>query len=231
MVDTNKTLVWLLVVAIVVSIGSTLVTVSMLNSVDIPVMQVTGRAIDDTGEANVSLDIWAGLKVTDPTIPFGKGYFDTACSGNVAMMKSYNESHATDAWNSCWTNTTGYLVDTAGQADYHVVENNGTTVINVTMAADVTSEATTVTFFCGTGSCPQTTGTDSNVTMRTHENESSSCGANGATFGAWTEVLTKTAENTGLGLCDQLQADDNADSLQVYWGSVFQKMQIVVCTH
>jgi len=128
MEESNKTLALLLVAAIVVSLGGTIVSLNKLGQLE----TMTGRAV--AGTATLTVNATATLDVTDTTIVFGSG---SLSAGNDTCTLSSNASAVSPAGCGTWTWTTG---------DRFVFDNVGSASITVT----IQSNATAAQFIGGT---------------------------------------------------------------------------------
>ncbi len=216
----NKTIVTLLVIALIITISGTVISVTKLSGLGGKYQVLTGGATTGTGTSSVTVQGSASIVINDGTVTFPTGYYNGSCTGNYARINS-NSSNASHGENFCWLNTTGIEpwsnrsgagVSTGMTADFHQIENNGTTAINVTLDTDATNAST---YFCGTGACPTTRGASSFVTFTTYNHESGSCGS-----GLMAEnrtVLDITGENATLNatLCQFLNYENANDALNV----------------
>ena len=89
----NKTLATLLVVAIIVSIGGTLISLNRLSKFG--GIGVTGFATSGTAKVNLSVTSSTGITVTQ-AIDFGSGYADTATNCTMESNLSSGARPDTD---------------------------------------------------------------------------------------------------------------------------------------
>jgi len=198
----NKVLVGLLVVAIVVSLVGTLVSLDKLGKVSMPLQTITG-AVTDTGTATITIAGVAAIKVVDNAIDFGSGYVNASCT--AAFLSSDGETLDTT---NCWLNSTGDVP--AAVDDHHTVENNGTVPINISAAL---SDANASDFLCGTGGCPSTT--TAQIEIKTEDGGSGDSGACDSGLVSTYTVLADDNSRTSVSLCDRLGQQDSADLLEV----------------
>jgi hypothetical protein len=143
----NKSLAALLVLAIVISLGGTIVSLGKIKNMqfNVPFFGATGFAT--TGQGNVTLNVTSisSIQFTDNTLNFGNGYI-TAGGDNCTM--SVNESNSTTLVERSGTsNCDGdWATFAAGSETPLTIENNGNTFLNVTIQSDKDSS----TFIGGT---------------------------------------------------------------------------------
>ncbi len=129
MEEHNKTLALLLVAAIVVSLGGTIVSLNKLGQFEIS--SVTGQVTQGTATINVSST--STINLTDTSIDFGTGALTTGVQ-NCTMYS--NGTYP----------TTGMEPDTCGTwdwgvADYIVIQNVGSLDVTVELGSDVAAAA------------------------------------------------------------------------------------------
>jgi len=127
----NKTLGLLLIAAIVISIGGTIINVYRIRTQVTRPAEIIGMATDGTGTATVTIESLVGITVVND-IDFGTGF--TNGSINITLATETNHSNF-GTWNNCsWT-----VNDTAQGASCKGlnIENTGQRHINVTMTVDV----------------------------------------------------------------------------------------------
>jgi len=177
----NKTIVALLAVALVVSIAGTLYSVSELNELGGTYSFLTGAQSTAQGTGDINITGELAISLTDAAIDWGHGYVDGAAT---AVLPS-NQT----ALPSNWINDTEYMM---GAADYFTLENNGTVVASVNVTADNHAE----TWLCAAGAC--TTNTAQLDFAAYHDQgsgEASSCTGSGgdALQTDWTTIATHDA--------------------------------------
>jgi hypothetical protein len=204
----NKTLAWLVVVIIVVSLGGTLISI---NSITGPngVGHVTSNA---TGNASVSISSVTQLTFKTAALDFGTGQVNGSAGNNYQCNMSNNGSGSIVKTSGC--SSTFNSTNLGGSL---VIENTGNTALNVSLnfsanAANFLGGGATG---CG-GTCPAPL-----FKFTVLENESGSCpgGQNGynATMNqSWVDVVA----GSWLPICNgttsqNLQYGDNNDSLAI----------------
>jgi len=130
MEDSNKTLALLLVAAIVVSLGGTIVSLNRLGQFQIS--SATGRAITN-GTATITITATTIINITDTQIDFGSGALN---GGFENCTLRSNESGVVPSGCGTWTWT---------QGDHFVMENIGSSTISVEVTGSTPS-----TFIGGT---------------------------------------------------------------------------------
>ncbi len=115
----NRTLGLLLVAAIVVSVGGTLMSLNQLETIS-----PTGFASSDTGTVTLTITQTASLTLDDDTIDFGSCTTDTE-----ATFTTYNGSLAAAGENN------SLCSNSVGLPDSMTIRNSGTVDISVTMNA------------------------------------------------------------------------------------------------
>jgi len=123
----NKALVYLLIIAIVVSFGGTLISLNKLSKIS----QTTGYAVSG-GTVNVTVDVSYIVNVTDRAIDFGSG----SLNGSDACRLNSQAGDFDPA--DCWS--------VAISSDNITFENIGSATINVT----VNSTKDAAAFLAGT---------------------------------------------------------------------------------
>lgn len=206
----DNLLVGLLVLAVVVSVGGVALNVALLESVKVPLVTVTGR-VTSTSTVNLTQDGSAGITLTDNAIAFGSGYYNTGCqtgrallfSGYVARNQADNTSYGQPF---CWINTTVLLTGN-GSGDPHVLQNSGTTQLNISAIGS----RSPIDLFCGIGSnCSN--GINSSIAAASFDAELNSCAAGLLTTGAY---IGNATLNFTVGLCRELNYEDQGDSINI----------------
>jgi hypothetical protein len=133
----NKTLATLLVIAIIVSIGGTLISLNRLSKFG--GFGVTGFATSGQAKVNLSVTSASGITVTQ-AIDFGSGYATT--STNCTMESNLTSGSRGANCNGLWANE---ITDSTKR--YIIVQNTGNTQGNLTInaSANATSWIDTVT--------------------------------------------------------------------------------------
>lgn len=134
----NRTLAALLVVAIVVSLGGTFISLNKLGSSNGGVLTLTAFGTVENGTINVSVTRELSITLTDASIDLGTGQPN-------AGVASFSCDSATGT-------ATNWTVSSGCTADYMQVNNSGTVVANVSMKNDKNNTE----FICdqdATGTC------------------------------------------------------------------------------
>lgn len=139
MEETNRTLALLLVAAIVVSLGGTIVSLNKIGDLDI--YSITGKAVN-TSSGDVLLSVVSKTQITFTVnqIDFGSGYVNSSCTNCTMSTNSLTGSGSTDSV-CCltdWNTATNYGL---------WVENEGNT--NLSVQLDSSDDASA---FLGGGS-------------------------------------------------------------------------------
>ena len=222
--DSTKLLAGLLVLAVVVSVAGIALNLALIKTVSVPGVQVTGFSTSNqTGTVNFTQAGSAGILLTDDSVAFGGGYYNSTCTTDTSVFDSFNpegdDGHYAEP--GCWINTTGTEgtfydtfmrapADTSGR-DFHVLQNNGTTIVNVTVQADKNAED----FVCGIGgTC---TGSSANVSVKAENNGTLACQTNDGNLQADYITLSTDALNSSISLCDRMEFDDAKDQINVYY--------------
>lgn len=117
----NQGLVVMLVAAIVVSIGSTLISLNKLSLIG----GITGFATSDTGTVQFQVNESTSIVLTDNTVDFG------TCVLNTSGLVTYDSDVVTGNSNS------SFNCDGLSTEDYMVLENNGNVNVSVTLESSV----------------------------------------------------------------------------------------------
>jgi len=123
MEESNKTLALLLVAAIVVSLGGTIISLNRLGQLELG--SATGRVVTE-GTATVTINQTAVVDLTDNVIAFGEGSLNP---GNDSCTLSSNETVGLPTNCGTWNWT-------VNSPDKIVFENAGSATIDVTVGAD-----------------------------------------------------------------------------------------------
>jgi len=197
---TNKTIVALLAVALVVTVVGTAVSVSKLSSLGATYTLLTGSATSDTGTTELNLGANVGLSVVDTAIDWGPGQYNGICTEGYATINSDNSAA------TCWLNADGTGTASAVN-DPHTISNEGNSPSKVMVAfADSNAEV----FLCN-DDCPSSA--VALVTVKSADSESGSCTGN--TASAYTTLASATGTAATVTLCSNLNTDADADSIEV----------------
>ncbi len=215
--QTDSTIVLLLTLAIVFSIGGVVLNYVLLSSVDVPVLSVTGRVTDSSSTVTLTQSGTAGITLTDAAIAFGSGYYNASCTSGKADLqsnRSYVSNSDAGASPTCWINTTAFLP----VADFHTIQNNGSVKVNVTAYPD---KLDAEQFFCSgpqPNGCPLTN--NAAVNTMSVNNEANSC-QNSDLDGGFSDpnnLLTSNVQgNSTINICRNLDFADASDSIDVYY--------------
>ncbi len=222
--QTDSTIVLLLTLAIVFSIGGVVLNYVLLSSVDVPVLSVTGRVTDSSSTVTLTQSGTAGITLTDAAIAFGSGYYNASCStgkSDLQSNRSYVSNSDAGASPTCWINTTSFLP----LIDAHTIQNNGSVKVNVSAYSNqYDAEA----FFCGAGQpngCPLTN--NAAVSILAQNNEANSCPGTDLVMGFLapaSSLLTSNVNgNATMNVCRNLDYQDASDSVDVYYNFVVPK--------
>ncbi len=206
----DSTLVLLLSLAIVFSIGGVVLNYMLLSSIDVPIITFTGRVTDSTSTVTLTQAGSAGITMADAAIAFGSGYYNSSCTTGGSELdsnKTYGGSGTNDQriTPQCWINTTTLF---SNVDDSHAIRNNGSVKVNLSAYGDKLDGET---LFCGSaGGCPFTT--VAGVSLLSENGETSSCTS---TLTTGFEVLMTQDTNLTVGLCDALDFQDTSDEIEV----------------
>lgn len=121
----NKTLTFLLIAAIVVSVGGTIISINRINRLaQLP--SITGMAGSGTGYVNVTIGSVASISVLEGQIDFG------SCSPN-ATIGSNLSSNVSDFSANSWGSPGVCSGSGVSAPDNITIKNDGNTFINVTV--------------------------------------------------------------------------------------------------
>ncbi|MBD3204629.1 hypothetical protein GF327_10140 [Candidatus Woesearchaeota archaeon] len=140
----NKTLATLLIAAIVITLGGTIISINRLSQV--PKAKISGRASTDTGTAEVTIQSSVSIVLQSNTVNFGTGYVNgsnAACASSPDVNISTDGSGGTNA-NDCWINASDDSVWSNSNGNWFDVENDGTVNVSVDIFGP-----TNVSFFSG----------------------------------------------------------------------------------
>jgi len=166
-------------------------------------------AATDDGTVTLTQAGSAGITVDIALLQFGSGYYNASCTQGYSILDSLGVN------SSCWTNTTAFL----GNGTYHVIENTGSTVMNITADTDQTNAEN---LFCGSPGCAGST--DAEVAIETESNETGAC--NGGLTTPYAVILSDTIE-TLTSICSLLNFEDAGDAVMVYYKLIVPKQALV----
>jgi len=221
----SNTLVILLIVAIVVSVGGVLLNLALLRSLQLPagIASITGFAAE-SGTAQFQQNGTASVLITDSGIVFGAGFFNSNTTNSTCSSRGYSVLDSQDSNNgdprlspnvqgatitsSCWVNHTVFLPAFPNN-DFHRLQNNGTAVLNITAQGNRNARD----FICGIGSACNTSLANIQLLSRSKTGEEGAC--SGAT-GSYKNLSSGASGNNTIGLCDILAFDDQTDELDIF---------------
>ncbi|MBN2422997.1 hypothetical protein JXB41_07260 [Candidatus Woesearchaeota archaeon] len=142
----NRTLATLLIAAIVISLGGTIISLNRLARISgAGALPLVGRATDG-GMVNVTIMSSLSIYLSDDAIDFGTGWVNT--SQGTCFNDGVNLTTLGTNDGNCWVNATGLLTPYYG--DTWTVVNDGTLDVNITIYG-VNNE----TFFGTAGTTPE----------------------------------------------------------------------------
>jgi len=124
--ESNRTVMLLLVAAIVISVVGTLVSINRLNQAIPLTPRVTGLALQTTGKVNLSLAKVASLSVVDGVIVYGSCSPNASYGANLSSNVSNNT--AFNAWDA-----PGVCNAFPNSPDNITVKNDGNSNVNITV--------------------------------------------------------------------------------------------------
>jgi hypothetical protein len=197
----NRTLAILLVVAIAISLGGTIVSLNRLAQVRMP--EIIGMATDtDTGTATINITSQASLIFVTgwDAIAFGNGWINSTEDSGICHMTAVNSSLGTTgaACKGNWDTLT---------ASGFVIENDG----NVNLSVELESDKNSTEFL---GVNPGT----NNMGFRfmTYNNETGSCAnVNASVDDEWVEWPDADAKTLVCNTIGGLGYTDNNDSMAI----------------
>ena|SRR3989338_165454 len=211
----NKTIVALLAVALVITIVGTGISISKLNGLS-SYSALSGAAVSGVGTTSVQVNAVASINLFNTSLNFGTGYYNSSCTTGTSEVMSNGTAHR------CWVNATGgygflnpIANDSTTPQRIVVLENNGTSVLNISLDTNYT---TAEAFLCAGASCGSTT--SAAVTFYGQQNDSSSCDTVGGTFTTTPFSILDSASETKKDLCTKLNWQDNQDSINVSWSFI-----------
>ena len=215
----NRTIVALLAVALVVSVAGTMYSVSELGALGGSYTLLTG-AVSGNGTSQLEIDITAGLSVTDAGIDFGSGH--TAKNATDSTSELYTDSTNWDDWTST---SGGDVVSGSSANNGFLLENTGSSALEIEVEATQTAEE----WLCG-GSSVCTDSTSANVKIEFYQESMDIVGATGDDSAAscrdnmnsvgWEDIMTDNsfigaATNSAISICDYLYSDLHRNEIAV----------------
>lgn len=205
----NKTLATLLVVAIVVSLGGTFISLNRLSSLG-GIVALTGAA-GGTGYVNVTITEFVTITTPEDRIWFGEGAVTSAADAELWSNGTFKG----------WINTTVYLPEKVdGVGDFIVIQNDGNVHINLTVRTDKNASQ----YLCDNLIGDTQAGCNATAAYRfwTVENETGSCGSahDTGSSGSPVDFSGPTDFNTSQpveqNVCGKLLSADTNDTVKLY---------------
>ena len=185
----NKTLAMLLVAAIVVSLGGTLVSLNKLG--EFRAGGITGFATEQSGTANLSITQTVAIYLSDSNIQFGPGIVNTSITAynNATLLSNKTNARPLGTWD--WTS-----------ADYFTLENIGNVDTNISVYAE--DPDSWIGGGAATGSIPLP------LAWFAMTNEES-----GACTGTQADTWTTLDETTNQTVCDELSSIGTSNEINI----------------
>ncbi|RME31128.1 hypothetical protein D6789_03725 [Candidatus Woesearchaeota archaeon] len=209
----NKSLALILVAAIVVSLGGTLVSMNRLNKLQAPIFTGFATGSDTaTGLTNLTIESNLAITINHPSsanrIDFGAGYVDGTGGGIQYCFIDTNGTNATDTGtNHCkgFNNVTVNYWNDSTQATHpdneigaFKIRNDGNKDVRLNISVNNDKDS-----FIG-GTNPEFAGwIDYNNTNNSGE---TACTGNQRNFTSWTNFTT----SPGIGVCGNFNFEDSA---------------------
>lgn len=203
----NKTILALVAIALVITVVGTVVSMSKLNGLGGQYTSLTGAATSGTGTTSVTVQGTAAISLGTSAATFPTGYYNASCTSNYSVLSADFNSISSD----CWVNLTNWFQTS------HAIQNTGTTVINLTVQSNNNG---TRQLFCGTGNCPSTQATNSIFAIKAQAGESGACDS--GLQNTFANILT-TQSNTTVTLCNAFNFDDASDDLNIFFNMTIPK--------
>ncbi|MBS3097878.1 hypothetical protein J4209_03745 [Candidatus Woesearchaeota archaeon] len=191
----NKALMLLLVVAIVVSLGGTFISLSKLASVK--TLPLTGFVISNVSTGYVNLSVLSAVSFSVANnIDFGSGYVNGTVGDNAVLesnLSSSSETNGTGSW-------------TWSSLKYFLLENDGTKDLNINITSDKNASNLT-----------KAANSEFGFAMSSWENSPLAGACNGTTkTTAWTEFLMRASDvGRNQTVCSSLQYANVNDTINV----------------
>lgn len=199
----NKTILSLLIVALVVMVVGTVISLNKMNIGKYSTL--SGAATTGTGTASLNVEAGAGISITDATASFGSGY---VTPGHTSATVYTNGT-----FNGSWTNTS-----TTAANQFIEVVNNGNVNVNLTVSSNETSAET---WFCGAGTCQGSS--VATLSVLVNDTETGSC----ADFNisgtmaneTYQDILTASGKAT-VNVCEDLRSSGNNDDISFMFKTI-----------
>jgi hypothetical protein len=195
----NRMIAVLLVLALAITVVGTFFSVSRLGALGGRYAGVSGMATD-TGTTSINIQGTSAITVTDNSVNFSSGYFNTSCTDRDHV----NLTSDGLPFYGCWLNTSGMIPYPFN--DNHTVVNTGTSYISVNVTFQY---ANAEMFFCGS-SCSLTD--SSFVAVKASANETGACTVGLNT--TYENIATYNSNRNHL-LCGRLDAAASSNDMLV----------------
>ncbi len=200
----NKTIVALLAIALVVTVVGTIVSVSKLGDMGGKYALLSGAATTGSGVTEMTISGTTSIVVTDSAggINFGTGYVNASCTAGSAWIASDGEGSL------CWLNTSGLIP--AAVNDNHIVNNDGNGGIILTAAFAAINNAES--FLCEADNGCQSTTAAVSIKSEVNAGDTATCVSGHQTL--YTPILTNGGKNT-VTLCTNMLSESTEDDLEI----------------
>ena len=205
----NKTIVGLLAVALVITVVGTVVSVSKLSDLGGNSFDVTGAATTGSGTTTLNLDYIVSVAMNGSTANFGHGYINPG--NKSARIYTRNNSHAgsyDQTTNHNWT------INASSTANQMQIINTGNVDVNLVATQNLFDGEE---WLCGSeGGCSQTANV-ARLLVNATEHEDNSCDGGLAHFTNTSHLGTTLLNNTNstVRICTDFDWEDSSDSLNV----------------
>jgi hypothetical protein len=198
----NKTILMLVMTALVVSLAGTMISLNKLSNMGgtyTVLNKVTG-AVTTEGNATITTSGTVSITLTSAVIAIPAGYVNASCPDKFAIIPTYSGGQAT-----CWLNTSNVEPSTDDLTSQHVIQNDGTVLVNVTATTSTTDAEE---FLCeSTNGCFSSS---AHVTLSTTQNEAGSCDTTQTNV-----TLLTFSSNVTAKICDAFDYVDGSDEINV----------------
>ncbi len=164
-------------------------------------VRIVGHTTSVAGTVAFAINGTAAIGFLDDQIQFGAGHFNGTClpGQDYAILNS-------NTTKVCWVNRTAFPT----VEDVHVITNDGTSAINLTVSVADLSDAEQ--FYCG--SIQGCNATNSSVILVASANNETGACVSGLTTGF--ETLASAENNFTVSICDSLSYPMALDEVKVY---------------
>jgi hypothetical protein len=197
----NKTIVALLAIALVITVVGTVVSVSKLGALGGKYSVLSGAATTGSGTTTVTLAGTAAFVLDDSSVDFGSGYVLEAV--NATLDSSVTPS----SWFG-WINTTA-----PAMPDSMLLNNTGTTPLKVNVSSGNMPHAEAWLCAGSPGSCTTNYAT---LEVKAANKELNSCTTNGNLASNYQRILGPSS-NQSIQLCTEWDYNTPSDSIDVYF--------------